>query len=113
MVIEILQMKWLQLFEINFLFVKIFCQKAYCKRIAFKSYFFNIFSFYKKAGGYILRTTPLKNIKSTILIRPTSPCVKKIKELQKVEIDTQNLFEIYTDNPQTLEQDLPQDFLPR
>jgi hypothetical protein len=74
------------------------------------AYFFNIFSFYKKAGGYILRTTPLKNIKSTILIRPTSPGVKKIKELQKVEIDTQNLFEIYTDNPQTLEQDLPQDF---
>ena len=66
--------------------------------------------YYCSFEGYILRTTPIKSIKSTILIRPKSSFAKKIKELQKVEIDTQGLFEIYTDNPQTLGQDLPQEF---
>lgn len=63
-----------------------------------------------KFKGFLLRMKPFKKIKSTILIRPKSSFAKKIKELQKVEIDTQGLFEIYTDNPQTLGQDLPQEF---
>ena len=67
--------------------------------------------YYCSFEGYILRTSPLKSIKNTILIRPKRSFAKKIKNLQKVEIDTQGLFEIYTDNPQTLGQDLPQEFL--
>lgn len=70
---------------------------------------------YKRFGvkfkGFLLRMKPLKSIKSTILIRPQKTFAKKIKNLQKIEIDTQGLFEIYTDNPQTLGQDLPQEFL--
>lgn len=78
----------------------------------------NIFSL-RKGGiyyllsfkGFILRTTPIEQIKSTILIRPKSTFAKKIKNLQKVEINTQDLFEIYTDNPQTIQNDLPEKFI--
>ena len=63
-----------------------------------------------KFKGFLLRMKPIKSIKSTILIRPKKYFAKKITNLQKMEIDTQGLFEIYTDNPQTLEQDLPQEF---
>lgn len=63
-----------------------------------------------KFKGFLLRMKPIQNIKSIILIRPKSFFAKKIKNLQKVEIDTQNLFEIYSDNPQTLGQDFPQEF---
>ncbi|MBP5429350.1 MAG: hypothetical protein J6Y25_00465 [Elusimicrobiaceae bacterium] len=83
-------------------------------------YLLNRFSFTGKHGrkhfsnfeGFVLRTVPIKNITSTILIRPKRNCAKKIKNLQKIEIDTQGLFEIYTDDPQTLEQDFFQKFLP-
>ena len=67
--------------------------------------------YYCSFEGYILRTPPLKNIKSTILIRPKSIFAKKIKNLQKVEIDTQGLFEIYTDSPQIFKQDLSKEFI--
>lgn len=63
--------------------------------------------------GFILRTTPIEQIKSTILIRPKSTFAKKIKNLQKAEINTQDLFEIYTDNPQTIQNDLPEEFIPK
>ena len=61
--------------------------------------------------GFILRTTPIEQIKSTILIRPKSAFAKRIKNLQKAEINTQDLFEIYTDNPQTIQTDLPKEFI--
>lgn len=63
-----------------------------------------------KFKGFLLRMKPFKKIKSTILIRSKRSSAPKINELQKIEMDTQGLFEIYTDNPQTLGQDLPQDF---
>ena len=69
------------------------------------------FSFYKKEY-FILRTTPIEKIKSTILIRPNTSA-NNIKNLQKAEINTQNLFEIYTDNPQNIQTDLPEDFISR
>ncbi len=78
----------------------------------------NIFSSYKNGRyyfvnfrGFILRTIPTQKIKSTILIRPKSFFAKKIKELKKVETDPQNLFEIYSDNPQNLKEDLSSEFM--
>ena len=93
----------------------------YCNRI-FRLDFadlFNKFSFTDKHNkrhfvnfkGFILRTTLVENIKSTILIRSKSTFAKKIKNLQKVEIDTQDLFEVYTNNPQTLGQELSPEFI--
>ncbi len=53
----------------------------------------------------------IKEIKNTIVIKPKKFTFSKIKNLQKIEMDTQGLFEIYTNSPQTLEQDLPQEFI--
>lgn len=60
--------------------------------------------------GFLLRTQAIKDFKNIILVKPKKVSLHKIKELQKVEIDTQKLFEIYTNSPQTLGQDLPKEF---
>lgn len=61
--------------------------------------------------GFILNTPAIKDFKNIILVKPKKVSLHKIKDLQKVEIDTQKLFEIYTNNPQTLGQDLSQEFI--
>jgi len=61
--------------------------------------------------GFILNTPAIKDFRNVILIKPKKFTFSKIKNLQKAEIDTQGLFEIYTNSPQTLGQDLPQKFL--
>lgn len=61
--------------------------------------------------GFILQTSAIKDFRNVILINPKKFSCRKIKNLQKAEIDTQGLFEIYTNSPQILGQDLPQEFI--
>lgn len=60
---------------------------------------------------FLIRTDIVKKVKNTILIAPKELFGNKYKDLQKAEIDTQGMFEIFTDNPKEISTDLSKEFL--
>ena len=60
---------------------------------------------------FLVKTNGIKDFKNTILIEPKDFFGNKHKELQKADVDTQGLFEIFTDNPKEISTILSKEFL--
>lgn len=60
----------------------------------------------------VIVAAPIKNFKRTILIKPKiNFVVEKMGNLYKKTIETQGLFDVYTDNPETFQQDVSEEFV--